>query len=302
MTRILTLLITCLFIVGCTSSSLAPTPTSTSAPTPLPTNTPTPTPEPTPTPTPIDGLLFFDMNGSGLRDEASFVYDAARLNDERQPLQADLLAAINAYLTEHPDIKDGDLVTLEEPGLSGYTVCAGSNCVTTDEEGRFQLVVPEVSRSLSITIQDPNVGTPALEMRYINNWKRAVTVAEYTKDTDISTMGQIKAIPDCETDAAAQVCKQDEDTLLVREQHLNDTTINQLADGAELLPDKPNELGLIQGAFSAPFFSDSFKDIYIWGYFDIFHKPEVCGNQEGLYPDGKQSSYDGKYDYATFFL
>lgn len=268
MTRILTLLIICLLLVGCTSSSIAPAPTSTSAPTVIPTNTPTPTPEPTPTPTPIDGLLFFDMNGSGLKDDASFQYDAARLTDERQPLQADLLGAINAYLAEHTDIKDGDLVTIEEPGLSGYTVCAGSNCVTTDAEGRFQLVEPEISRSVSVTIQDPNAGTPALEMRYINKWKRAVTVAEYTKDADASTMGQLKAVPDCETDATALVCMQDTDTLLVREQYLNDTSIFKLSDGFTIMPDKPNEIGLMQGYVIMPLRISDFSKLDMIQGFD----------------------------------
>ena len=240
-------------------------------------------------------MLFFDMNGSGLRDEASFVYDAARLNDERQPLQADLLAAINAYLTEHPDIKDGDLVTLEEPGLSGYTVCAGSNCVTTDEKGRFQLVEPEVSRSVSVTIQDPNAGTPALEMRHINKWKRAVTVAEYTKDVDAATMVQLKVVPDCTTDAAALVCKQDEETLLVREQHLNDTTILELGDGVDLMPGNPNDVGLMQGFLTLPYVENF--DSYILGYFDVDGEIAWDSNNKQMNYRGETNKWSNPFNF-----
>jgi len=207
------------------------------------------------------------MNGSGLKDEASFNYDAERLTDERQPLQADLLAAIEAYVAGHPELIDGDLITLEEPGLSGYTVCAKSNCVTTDAEGKFQLVEPNVDRFLNISIKDPNGGTPALEMRYVNKWKGEVTVPEYTKDVDATTMGQLRVVPGCETDAAAQVCKQDADTLLVREQHLNDTSIFKLGDGATLQPSTPNEIGLMQGFRTYTLPPEAIQSLtYITGY------------------------------------
>ena len=81
-------------LTACGSAAVEPP--EPALPQPSATATVPPTPEPTPTVTPvvIEGRLFFDMNGSGLRDEASFQYDSARLADERQPLQADLLAAI----------------------------------------------------------------------------------------------------------------------------------------------------------------------------------------------------------------
>lgn len=290
-------IIALLLLVGCASSVSEPAPANTSAPTNLPTSTPTPTPEPTPTPVPLEGRLFFDMNGSGLKDEASFNYDAERLTDERQPLQADLLAAIEAYVAGHPELIDGDLITLEEPGLSGYTVCAKSNCVTTDAEGKFQLVEPDVDRFLNISIKDPNAGTPALEMRYVNKWKGEVTVPEYTKDVDATTMGQLRAVPGCETDAAAQVCKQDADTLLVREQHLNDTSIFKLGDGATLQPSNPNEIGLMQGFLTLPFVAEQVPKPVIWNYFDIIGE-RLFNSEVGYFDtqDGIILSYDGKYN------
>jgi len=292
------LIIALFLLVGCASSVSEPVPSNTIAPTDLPTSTPTPTPEPTPTPAPLEGRLFFDMNGSGLKDEASFNYDAERLIDERQPLQADLLAAIEAYVAGHPELKDGDLITLEEPGLSGYSVCAKSNCVTTDAEGKFQLVEPNVDRFLNISIKDPNAGTPALEMRYVNKWRGEVTVPEYTKDIEASTMEQLTAVPGCEVDAAALVCIQDADTLLVREQHLNDTSIFKLGDGATIQPSNPNEIGLMQGFLTLPFDNNKISTPYIINYFDIIGKRSF--DEAGITTyfnsqDGIMLNYDGKY-------
>ena len=260
-------IIALVLLVGCASSVSEPAPANTSAPTNLPTSTPTPTPEPTPTPVPLEGRLFFDMNGSGLKDEASFNYDAERLTDERQPLQADLLAAIEAYVAGHPELIDGDLITLEEPGLSGYTVCAKSNCVTTDAEGKFQLVEPDVDRFLNISIKDPNAGTPALEMRYVNKWKGEVTVPEYTKDVDANTMASLDIVPGCEEDAEALVCKLDGDTLQVRDQHLNDTTILPISKTVQI-GENP-EIGLMQGFLTLPYSVLDAKNYWLSNYYDL---------------------------------
>ena len=268
MHKINSYLFICMLISGCATATNAPAPTLTSAPIVSPTTSPTPTPEPTPTPVPLEGRLFFDMNGSGLMDEASFNYDAARLTDERQPLQADLLAAINAYVAEHPDLKTGDLITLEEPGLSGYSVCAKSNCVTTDAEGKFQLIEPNVDRFLNITIKDPNAGTPELEMRYINKWKREVTVPAYEMNG-----------------------------VQVPEQHLNDTSIFKLSDGATLQPGSPNEIGLMQGFLTLPFVAEQVPKPFIWNYFDIigirlFNNVTNYWNSQ----DGHILNYNGIYN------
>jgi hypothetical protein len=69
-------------------------PTATATYTPSPTATYTPTA--TATPVPLKGRLFFDMNGSGLPDKASFNYDKARLNSPLNQLERD-------YIAVHPD-------------------------------------------------------------------------------------------------------------------------------------------------------------------------------------------------------
>ena len=256
--------------------------TQAAEPSATPTASSTPTPFPTATPAPVEGRLFFDMNGSGLPDEASFNYDPARLTDERQPLGNDLLAAISAYVSAHPDLKTGDLVTIEEPGLSGYTVCVGSACDETDAEGRFTITDPGAGQSAHLEITDPNAGTPALEMRYINQWKGPVTVKAYPQDVDAATMAKLATIPACDADAAALVCKQDADTLLVRDQNLNDTAVIPLEKGIAISKTQPSEIGLMQGFLTLPFSYDTWSKIAIFLGYD--HDPRT----------NRVISYDGK--------
>ena len=91
-------------------------PTATATVTQIPTATYTPNPTPTNTQLPpFVGKLFFDMNGSGLHDEATFQSDSVRLADERQTLQPDLEKSIDAYINQHPELQEGDLVTILEP-------------------------------------------------------------------------------------------------------------------------------------------------------------------------------------------
>ena len=78
--------------------------TSVATITPLPDITAQPTVTPSPLP-PITGKLFFDMNGSGLQDESTFIYEPDRMNDPRQLLQPDLSIAIADFLASHPEIK-----------------------------------------------------------------------------------------------------------------------------------------------------------------------------------------------------
>ena len=297
MKKVVLFLVFATSLAGCLSTT--PTPAS---PTPLPTLTPTGTSNPTitpqltatiaptvtaiPTTIPVEGRLFFDMNGSGLPDMASFTYDPERLDDPRQPFQPDLLAAINNYVQAHPDLKKGDLVTIEEPALSAYKVCTADICRTTDKEGKFTISNPTGS-VLTLEITDPNEGKPALEMGYINKWKGPVVVPAYTKDVDAVIMATLKSIPDCIADAAAQLCKQDADTLLVRDQTLNDTLVLPIGNGITVQEGQPNEVGLMQGYLTLPFtINDLLIPVVIWNGYD------VCG--EGPYVgDNIVSNYLG---------
>jgi hypothetical protein len=266
--------------------------------------TPFPSKTPTATPAPLEGKLFFDMNGSGLRDKATFNFDSRRLTDERQPLQPDLLRAVKTFVEAHPKIKDGDLITIDEPALSEYSVCAEDKCTTTDSEGVF--TIPGITKSSYLKITDPNKGTPALEMRYINQWKGPVTVPEYTKDVGAKTMAKLTKIPTCSTDANALACKLDKDTLQVREQHLNDTQITTL-DGIGVFANKGeiNQIGLMQGFLTLPFDIMQYPKPFILGGFDILG--QRCFKSDTTFEstrDGEMLNYQGLYanypgDHAT---
>jgi hypothetical protein len=241
------------------------------------------------------------MNGSGLPDEASFDYDPVRLADPRQPLQSDLDRIIDDYVSTHPDIKDGDLITIEEPGLSGYTVCEQTDCVQTDPQGNFSLPNKSGASRASIKITDPNADNPALAMRYINDWKGPVTVPAYTKDVDAATMATLTIIPGCDADLAALVCKLDDATLQLRDQHLNDTSIIPIGDGIVIAGGKQNEVGLMQGFLTLPFVQEQVSNPFIFDYFDIIGKRLFDDAGKTTFvnsQDGIMLNYNGKYNQA----
>ena len=211
------------------------TPTSTVTNTPTPTSTPLPTlaPTSTSTPIPIEGKLFFDMNGSGLQDEATFNYDSKRLTDERQPLQPDLLKVITEYVSLNSDLRDGDLITIKEPGLSGFTVCIGDNCTKTDATGAF--ILRETTPDAKLTITDPNEGNPALKMRFINQWINQVKINEKTSSN-----------------------------IYINEQLLNNTKIFSILGGIPLTLGRYYSLGLSQGFLTIPFHMSTKFFTYNW--------------------------------------
>ena len=338
--RKLTVLI-CLLVILLTSctqgSSVTPESTLTITQTPIATATYTPSPTATNTPFPdLEGRLFFDMNGSGLPDEASFNYDQARLNSPLNQLIREYISTISDsfyqpeqvvglqkviddYISENPDtlkdqlhpvllneiddyvdanpgIKDGDLITIDEPGLPGYTVCVQNNCVQTDEEGNFSLPNPSGASRASIKITDPYADFPAWAMRYINNWKGAVVVKAYTVAADPQTMARLTTIPRCDADLAALVCKLDEATLQLRDQYLNDTSIIPIANGTSIKSGADNNVGLMQGFLTLPFVSKQVPKPFIWGYFDILgnYFYDDAGKHTSQYnQDGDILAYDG---------
>jgi hypothetical protein len=233
-----------------------------------PTLSPSPVPTLTPTPQPFQRRLFFDLNGSGLPDQAVFTYDPERFADPRQPFHPDLQIAIDNYLSDNPGMQDGDLITIEEPGLSGYQVCAGSTCVETDQDGYFSIPNLSGSSFLIVKITDPRSDDPALAMRYSNKWEGAVTVPAYTKDIDLSTMATLTIIPGCDADSEALVCKLDEDTLQVRDQHLNDTSIIPI-DRNTILQGEEMNIGLMQGFLTSLFQCNQDYAIGVWNDHDL---------------------------------
>jgi hypothetical protein len=299
MKKFANLLFTALFVSAL--SACAPSaPTTTATTTEMPTATLSPSPTATSTPVPpLKGRLFFDMNGSGLPDETSFTYDPERLVDPRQPLQPDLAKAVDEYKSAHPDLKNGDLITIEEPGLSGYSVCILSDCVQTDAQGNFSLPNSGRATSVSIKITDPNADNPALAMRYINNWKGAVVVPAYTKDVDTPTMARLTTIPGCDADLVALVCKLDAAKLQVRDQNLNDTNIISIVNGTSIKSGQDNNIGLMVGFLTLPFVSEQVPKPFVMNYFDIlgnFWSDDAGKNTISNNQDGVMLNYNGKYN------
>ena len=247
-----------LWVSACSPQTI-PTPTTNPQLTHTPQLTLTPTQMP-----PFTGKLFFDMNGSGLQDDSSFIYDSERLADSRQPLQPDLDKAIKDYLVSHPDLNEGDLVTIPEPGLSGYQVCIEKECTTTSQDGSFEISNGKGRETAFLKIIDPNKDVPALAMRYINEWKRAIVIVAY----------EINGVQ-------------------VPEQQLNDTSIFPLESGIIISLGKGYDVGLMQGFLTSPFMAKDLSNIYIWGYFDDANNYITCGKPAKI--NGVAISYDGKY-------
>ena len=241
------------------------------SPQPAPAATPTPKPTTTPTPQPFTGRLFFDMNGSGLQDESSFVYDKERLEDPRQPLQPDLDKSIKAYVAAHPNSKNGDLVTIPEPGLSGYKVCIDQECATTTLDGSFSIPNSTQSTTALLKITDPYADKPALAMRYFNEWKGEVFVPTYV------TNG-----------------------VIILDQNLNDTKVIPIIYGFDINSRKEFEIGLMQGYLTYPYSSEESLLIQVIQGFDhdgrIGHVIDYLGNTtltSTIYKSGTSDAHIG---------
>jgi hypothetical protein len=285
----------------------------------------------------LEGRLFFDMNASTFKDETSFNYDQARLNSPLNQLVREyistfpdsfyqtkqvvglqkviddyvsenpdtlqdqlhpvLLKAIDDYVSAHPGVQDGDLIKIDEPGLPGYTVCVEENCVQTDPQGIFSLPNPSGASRASIKITDPFADFPAWAMRYINDWKGPVVVPAYTKDVDAATMARLTTIPGCDADLDALVCKLNDTTLQLRDQHLNDTSIIPIGNGTSIKLGADSNVGLMQGFLTLPFVAEQVPKPFIITYFDIIGLRLFTNSfQYSNSLDGICLTYDGKYN------
>jgi len=132
-------------------------------------------------------------------------------------------------------------------------------------------------------------------MRYINNWKESVVIEAYTIAVDPQTIATLTTIPTCDADLDSLVCKFDETTLQVRDQHLNDATVVPIEEGVSLKAGTDNEVGLMQGFLTLPFVAEQVPDLYIMSYFDIDNEAITCGKP--LSSNGSVINYDGSYTY-----
>lgn len=256
----------CNAIAGPTQAPLPtkePTKAATGTFTPEPTITPTETPTLTPTVTPIylEGILFFDMNGSGLRDESSFIYEKDFFNTDEinGPLfqgRPELLEAVLAL----GELEDGQLVTMYEPALhEGLEVCVADDCVTPNDDGSFSILVPdkEIGQNALVNIHDLNASVPELALRYFNKFIDFVDIPAYEMNG-----------------------------VQVPEQNLTDTEVIPIDKGSKvnLLDDDILDMALMQGYLTLPF--DVFTEYFLWSYVDLDYQLGQVRNylNESLWP------------------
>lgn len=216
------------------TATLQPTSTSTPLPTqtPIPTMTSAPTATPTRIPAILGGNLFLDANGSGLRDNASFVCPDASATPPSL-----------AYYFPSAKCTPGQLVTVMEPGLAGFVLNATVNgqpiTTTTDATGNYRMVIRGGTdgQTIKVNLADPNAKDVALATRYINQWNKQVTVPAYE-------MNGVK----------------------VPEQRLNDTTIVPIAQGFSAKVGTANKTGLMQGFLTLPHLTHNIEGLYTSGF------------------------------------
>ena len=213
-------------ITSCTPAA-APVPTVT--PTNLPaTATATATPTTTPVQSSIDGTIFFDMNANGFQDEATFLL---LLDNEGQlPL---------IIQTLFPDVSgdNGEMITVDEPGLSDLNVCTTiSNveyCAKTGSTGKYALenLPVEWGEQINLIISDPNAETPQIAMKYANLFIKKIEIPAH-EGTDISFPKQV----------------------------LYKTKIVQL-DEINAITGEENSIGVLQGQLTLPLQKSDFHSI-----------------------------------------
>ncbi len=222
--------------------------------TPRPTRTATPLPSPTSTATPLpvtlQGTLFFDIDGSGSRNNIEMKYYDGLIHPKNPRFRQnpDLVKVLERYILFHPLTKDGTTITIMEPGLSGFQVCATlkktvSMCAVSDAEGNFSMANESIrlGDAVGLTISDAReekVGT----MSYQNRYVKSVTIPAYE-------MHGVK----------------------VPEQHLVQTNLMKLSNTFNVTADnEPMLIGLMQGFLPYPPLKGS---PYIYSFFD--HDPRI---------------------------
>ena len=226
MKRHITILFLVIFVASCGQTS-TPIPIET----PKPTTTFTPEPTATPEPVQLSSLLFLDANGSGLRDNASFICPETNAAPE----------SLEYYFPKVCTTDNiGQLVTVQEPSLQGISVCYKENCAITGTDGTYSFMLSGVTNGelVNLKLTDPNAETPSLALRYINKWNKSVVIPAYSMN-DVN----------------------------IPEQNLNDTKVIPLAQGFSAKVGAENALGLMQGYLTLPLPKGS--SFFIWNYFDI---------------------------------
>ncbi len=165
------------------------------------------------------GIVFFDYNGSGLQEQGE--PGIANVTLQLQLADADVAPVMTNSGA------DGDYTFANlQPGA------------------RYMLLVTSPT-------DDPATG-----YRYINILRGPITVPQYTQDIDAAVMATLAVVPACNDPGNPNVlvCKQDADTLLVREQHLMDSEMRSIDQPLMYTIDanRVNDIALMQGILTMP--------------------------------------------------
>ena len=227
-----------ILLVSCAPAA-TPVPTSMATYTPQPTATFTPEPTATPIVSNLGGVVFFDMNGSGLRDETSFTIIFDKYG--KPPL---IIQTLFPKITG----KSGEIFTVQEPELAGFNVCVVISgrqfCDVTDSDGKYFISdIPVASGTkVNLTITDPNAENAQLAMKLFNQRNKAVVIPEYE-------MNGVK----------------------IPEQNLNDTKMTLLKNGMSVSTDGESslEIGLTMGFLSNPYLLAGAENWWVSNLFDL---------------------------------
>jgi hypothetical protein len=204
------------------------------------------------------------MNASGLRDQALFVLSVDKGVN---------LPAIIQKLFPQITGKNGEVFTVNEPGLAGFSVCTEVSgkqyCDVTDENGKFAITsIPTApGTKVFLKIKDPNAENIQLAMKYTNQWRKSVVVPAY----------EINGVK-------------------VPEQHLNDTRMVTLGSSIDVTTDSQSEIGLTQGYLTLPFaVNNMLNPVVIWNGYDVcgkgpYVRDEIVSNFMGITSAGNPYS------------
>ncbi len=199
----------------------------------------------------ITGELFFDMNGSGLRDETAFVYDNEFFDPENFEGRPELFEAVQQL----GELENGQLVVMQEPTLyDGLEVCINDICNAPESDGSYSISFDELPEVGKLVIHDLHSDEPALALRYVNEFKEDVFVPSYEMNG-----------------------------VVVPDQHLNDTAVRKISNRLYIMVEdnKEYDFGLMQGFMTAPFLSNQMQKFDLYNHFDLDPEGLSVRNYDG---------------------
>ena len=115
-----------------------------------------------------------------------------------------------------------------------------------DLDGNFIFEKPPytLGEEVSIEINDANVDNPELAMMFINKWYGPVIIKAHNCKGPLVIMGENLTHEEFK---ATEESYENEKSILIPEQYLNDTKMISIGDGLDIIVGEENLIGLTQG-------------------------------------------------------